>query len=89
MQQTPTASRQSIQNQTMNTKPKTLGRVAAVLAFASCLLGGVWILAKTGFASRADGVWTGLGLYFVGKPFFVGPMLLVAGEQLGNRQEGR
>lgn len=63
---------------------KTLARVAAVVAFLFCLIGGVWILLYTGFKSSGDSaVWTGLGLYFVGKAFFVGPMLLVAAEQLG------
>jgi hypothetical protein len=63
---------------------KTLARVAAVVAFLLCLIGGLWILFHSGFKSDDDGaVWTGLGLYFVGKAFFVGPMLLVAAEQLG------
>ena len=63
---------------------KTLARVAAVVAFLFCLIGGLWILCHSGFKSDGDSaVWTGLGLYFVGKAFFVGPMLLVAAEQLG------
>jgi hypothetical protein len=63
---------------------KTLARVAAVVAFLFCLIGGLWILSQVGFKSKGDdAVWTGLGLYFVGKAFFVGPMLLVAAEQLG------
>jgi hypothetical protein len=67
----------------MNTALRTLARVAAVLAFAFCLFGGLWILAKVDAASTEDAVWIGIGLYFVGKAFFVGPMLLVAAEQLG------
>jgi hypothetical protein len=62
---------------------KTLARVAAVLAFLFCLFGGLWILFNVGFKSKDDAVWTGLGLYFIGKAFFVGPMLLVGAEQLG------
>ena len=65
---------------------KTLARAAAVMAFLFCLFGGLWILLHVGFKSKGDdAIWTGLGLYFVGKAFFVGPMLLVAAEQLGRR----
>ena len=70
----------------MNTKLKMLARVAAVAAFLLCLAGGLWILVHVGFQSGSDAVWTGIGLYFVGKAFFVGPMLLVAAEQLGRGQ---
>jgi len=67
---------------------KTLAQVAAVVAFLLCLIGGLWILFHVGFKSKDDSVWTGLGLYFVGKAFFVGPMLLVAAEQLGKGGRG-
>lgn len=61
---------------------RALARVGAVFAFAFCLLGGLWILTKTGFHRSGDNeIWTGLGLYFVGKAFFVGPMLWLAGEK--------
>lgn len=68
---------------------KTLARIAAVLAFLFCLIGRLWILFHAGSKSNDDAVWTGLGLYFVGKAFFVGPMLLVAAEQLGKRSESK
>jgi hypothetical protein len=71
-----------------NTTMKTLARVAAVLAFLLCLVGGLWILFHVG-PSKDDAVWTGIGLYFVGKAFFVGPILLVAAEQLGRGAEGK
>ena len=70
------------QPSSMNTKLKILTRVAAVLSFSLCLAGGLWILNQVGFQEKNDSIWTGLGLYFVGKAFFVGPMLLVAAEQL-------
>lgn len=70
----------------MNTKLKTLARVAAVASFLVCLAAGLWILICVGFQTKSDAVWTGIGLYFVGKAFFVGPMLLVAAEQLGRGQ---
>jgi len=78
-----------ITHQTQNPIMKTLARVAAVLAFLFCLIGGLWILFHTGFKSDDGAVWTGLGLYFVGKAFFVGPMLLVAAEQLGKGPESK
>jgi hypothetical protein len=69
---------------------KTLARIGAALSFTFCLLGGVWILTKTGFQRSGDDIiWTGLGLYFVGKAFFVGPMLLVAAEQVGNSTQNK
>lgn len=52
--------------------------VSAFLAFVSCLGAGLWILTKTGFGHGNDAVSTGIGLYFIGKAFFVGPMLLLA-----------
>ena len=51
-----------------------------MVAFALCLAGGVWVIAKSD--SDGDAIWIGIGLYLIGKAFFVGPMLLVASEQL-------
>jgi hypothetical protein len=59
---------------------KTVAQIAAVIAFLFCLIGGLWILFHT--KAKEDAGWTGIGLYFIGKAFFVGPMLLVAAEQL-------
>ena len=61
---------------------KTLARIGAVLSSVFCLFGGVLIIAKTGFGTDKDGaIWTGIGLYFVGKAFFTGPMLWLAAEK--------
>jgi len=60
---------------------RALLQVAAVIAFLICLLGGVWILFHAGFKTD-KALATGIGLYFVGKAFFVGPMLLAAAKQL-------
>ncbi|MFH1477369.1 MAG: hypothetical protein ABIH24_07760 [Verrucomicrobiota bacterium] len=49
---------------------------SALLAFVFCLGGGLWILGKTGLNFGNEAVSAGIGLYFVGKAFFVGPMLL-------------
>jgi hypothetical protein len=59
---------------------KTLARIGAGLSFAFCLLGGLWILGRANFGSKDDVVDTGIGFYFIGKAFFVGPMLLLAAE---------
>ena len=68
--------------QTQNNHMKTLARVGAVLSFIFCLLGGLWILSRASFSSQDDVLATAIGFYFVGKAFFVGPMLwLAAGRQ--------
>lgn len=72
----------------MRTNLKTLTQCSAVVAFLCCLTAGLWILHNVGIQSRSDAVWTALGLYLVGKAFFVGPVLLVAAEQLGDRHGG-
>ena len=58
---------------------KTLARTGAILSFALCLLGGLWILSRCDFSSKNDAIDIGIGFYFVGKAFFVGPMLWLAG----------
>jgi hypothetical protein len=57
---------------------KTLARIGAILSFAFCLLGGLWILSRGNFASKDDTLGIAIGFYFVGKAFFVGPMLWLA-----------
>ena len=74
----------------MNTKLKLIGRVGAVFAFLFCLIGGGMIVILTAQDQGADTfylVWMGFGLYFVGKAFFVGPMLWLATEQVCGRRE--
>jgi hypothetical protein len=62
----------------MNERMIKACEVAAVLAFVFCFSAGLWILTKTRLAHGNDALTTGIGLYFIGKAFFVGPMLLVA-----------
>jgi hypothetical protein len=57
---------------------KTIARIGAVLSFTFCLLGGLWILTRANFSSKDDLLGTAIGFYFVGKAFFVGPMLWLA-----------
>jgi len=57
---------------------RKLGVISAVLSFVICLAGGIWILANEGFQTGSnDAIWSGIGLYFVGKAFFVGPLLMI------------
>lgn len=58
----------------------TMLRAAAPVAFAVCLFAGLWILLHAGF-SPSNALLSGIGFYFVGKAFFVGPMLLAAAER--------
>ena len=62
---------------------KRLARLGAVLAFVFCLAGGVWTLTHVDLAdARHEPLTLAIGLYFVGKAFFVGPMLMLAAERL-------
>lgn len=61
----------------MTKKLKIFGILAGVITFVICLIAGIWILQKTGFDTGDDAVSTGIGLYFIGKAFFVGPMLII------------
>ncbi|MFM2082087.1 MAG: hypothetical protein RL380_778 [Verrucomicrobiota bacterium] len=68
----------------MNSPLKTIARIAGALAFLCCFGGGAFILRKTGFnLSGEDAIWIGVGLYFIGKSFFVGPMLWLMAEKSG------
>jgi len=60
---------------------KTLARIGAVLAFLFCFAGGAWLLVNTGFNHKDDALSTAIGLYFIGKSFFVGPMLWLAADK--------
>jgi hypothetical protein len=68
---------------------KTLARIGAVLSFLFCLLGGLWILTRVDFHKNDDVLGTAIGFYFVGKAFFVGPMLLLAAEKFGPKPENK
>jgi hypothetical protein len=68
----------------MNSGSKTLVRIMAALAFLFCLSGGLWILVKA--SGKEDALFVGMGLYFVGKAFFVGPMLWVTAENSKTRE---
>lgn len=60
----------------MNTTFRIVGTLCAFLSFAFCLTAGLWILTRTGLDHGDNTLTTAIGLYFIGKAFFVGPMLL-------------
>jgi len=68
---------------------KAFAQVGAVLAFAFCLLGGLWILTRANFSSKEDILGIAIGFYFVGKAFFVGPMLWLAAGKCSRLAETR
>jgi len=68
---------------------KTLARIGAVLSFAFCLLGGLWILSRSSFSAKDDVLATAIGFYFVGKAFFVGPMLWLASGKCCTQSDGK
>lgn len=63
-------------------KLNTLLMLCALLASGFCLLGGLWILLQVDFSKSDDMLAKAIGFYFVGKAFFVGPMLLAANRHL-------
>lgn len=56
------------------------GIAAGIVAELLCIAGGLWILVNSGFDS-SDPLGAGLGLYFIGKGIFVGPMLIITSLQ--------
>lgn len=57
---------------------KTYGLITGIVASILCLAAGIWILFNSGF-DPDDPLTAGIGLYFIGKAFFVGPMLYLSG----------
>lgn len=49
--------------------------LCAILASLLCGAAGVWILYSVGLDYRDKALTVGIGLYFLGKAFVVGPML--------------
>ncbi len=72
----------------MDDKTLQICRISAFLAFVFCFTAGLWILTKTGLAHGNDALTTGIGLYFLGKAFFVGPMLYLATKRLSRPDRG-
>ncbi len=58
----------------MKLQTRVIGRLGAIGSFLFCLLAGLWILTTSGLSKEP---WSAFGLYFIGKAFFVGPMLWI------------
>ncbi|MFH0886629.1 MAG: hypothetical protein V1843_00515 [bacterium] len=56
---------------------KQIGIASSIIAFVLCLAAGIWLITN-GSLKKEDALTMGLGIYFVGKAFFVGPMLLIS-----------
>lgn len=69
----------------MEKHARKLATVSAVLAFLLCLVGGAWLFIESGLG-EGDVLGLTMGLYFMGKAFFVGPMLYITALQLPGRQ---
>ena len=70
----------------MSKKIRRFGSVAGALAFLLCFAGGIWIVANSDF-DPSDPIAMGIGLYFIGKALFVGPMLIIASLQFGRMEK--
>lgn len=55
------------------------GIIAGVLASLFCFIAGVYLVSKTLGQGNNDQLAFAIGLYFIGKGFFVGPMLILTG----------
>ena len=60
----------------MTKQLRIIGIVSTAAAFIFCMAGGIYIFVHAGF-DKDNILETGIGLYFIGKAFFVGPMLLI------------
>ena len=65
---------------------RLMAMVSAVVAFLLCLVGGAWMFVSGGIGDD-DLLGYTLGLYFMGKAFFVGPMLYLTALQFPGKQE--
>ncbi len=73
----------------MDGRLRVVGILCGVVAFVVCLFAGLWILTAAGFDHDDDALATGIGLYFVGKAFFVGPMLAITAVRSSTATEVR
>ena len=61
----------------INVNLEKFGRISATLAFLFCLAGGLSAIISV-VGDYDNLLWIGLGIYFIGKAFFVGPSLLIS-----------
>lgn len=66
---------------------KTFATITGISSWILCLTAGIYILSQMGLSISAEEgeelkvVWQAMGIYFIAKGFFVGPMLIVAGRK--------
>ena len=68
----------------MEKRAREMAIVSSVVAFVLCLVGGTWLFIVS--LGDSDVFYTALGLYFMGKAFFVGPMLYLTALQFPRRE---
>jgi hypothetical protein len=69
---------------------KKLARLGAGLSFTFFLLSGLCILSASGLRINGENVIpTALGLVLVGVALFAGPMLWLAAERWGSKEDGK
>ena len=56
---------------------KLFSIITGALASLLCLFAGIWLLTAVGFDHSDDAIWTAIGIYFIAKAFFVGPLLIL------------
>ena len=61
----------------MSKKTKCFGVISGILAFIFCFAGGVIVAVAEVAGFDDSALWLGIGLYFIGQAFFVGPMLII------------
>jgi len=69
----------------MEKHARKMATVSAVVAFLLCLVGGAWLFTES-WGEDGDVLYLTMGLYFMGKAFFVGPMLYLTALQFPRRE---
>ncbi|EEF60467.1 hypothetical protein [Pedosphaera parvula] len=69
----------AVQTKQADALMKSLARTAPFVSFVFCILGGV-VLVLDGI-DQENGFVCGIGLFFIGMAFFVGPMLWLVAEK--------
>jgi hypothetical protein len=69
----------------MDEKLNHISAMAGMLAFLFCLAAGIWILVNTRF-DPSEPLAVGIGLYFIGKALFAGPMLIITAMRSEKRE---
>jgi hypothetical protein len=59
---------------------KKYSLILGFIASAICIIGGIVTILATLRHIDEDLIWLGVGIYFIGKGVFVGPMLIINAE---------